>query len=41
MKPGQCFYCIKDATYFDIVTDDEKYLVADVCQDHLEMGLSS
>lgn len=41
MKPGPCFYCNKDAQYFDVVTDNEKYIVSDVCEDHLEMGLSS
>lgn len=41
MKPGQCFYCENDAAYFDVIMDDEEYIVADVCIDHLKMGLSS
>lgn len=41
MKPGQCFYCETDAKYFDVIMDNDDYLVADVCIDHLKMGLSS
>jgi hypothetical protein len=41
MKSGKCFYCEKDATYFDIVMDNEDYIVADVCMGHVAVGLSS
>ena len=41
MNPGQCFYCDNDAAYFDVIMDDEDYLIADVCINHLKMGLSS
>lgn len=37
----KCFYCVSDATYFDIVQKGSKYIVADVCNNHLVMGLSS
>ncbi len=41
MQSGKCFYCDKDAAYFDVIMDDEDYIIADVCIDHLKMGLSS
>ena len=41
MNAGKCFYCDKDASYFDVIMDKNEYLVADVCIDHLKMGLSS
>lgn len=41
MNQSKCFYCDKTAAYFDVIMDDEEYLVADVCMDHLKMGLSS
>jgi hypothetical protein len=41
MKSGKCFYCDKDAAYFDVIMDNNDYLIADVCIDHLKMGLSS
>lgn len=41
MKSGSCVYCEQDAKYFDIVLNNDDYIVADVCEDHLEMGLSS
>ena len=41
MNPGKCFYCDKEASYFDVIMDDENYMIADVCIDHLKMGLSS
>ncbi len=41
MKLGKCVYCKEDAKYFDVVLNNDDYIVADVCEDHLEMGLSS
>jgi len=41
MAAGKCFYCKKDAIYFDVIMDNDEYIVADVCLDHLKMGLSS
>lgn len=41
MKSGKCFYCQKDATHFDTVVNNKDYIVADVCLDHLAVGLSS
>ena len=41
MNQSKCFYCDNDASYFDVIMDNEEYLVADVCMDHLKMGLSS
>jgi hypothetical protein len=39
MNKSKCFFCDSDATHFDIVVNNEKYIVADVCLDHLSMGL--
>jgi len=36
-----CFYCDKKATHFDIVVNQKDYIVADVCEKHLSLGLSS
>jgi len=41
MKSGSCFFCNKKATHYDIVVDHSDYVVADVCLDHLSMGLVS
>lgn len=41
MKESKCFFCEKTAAYFDIVQTDSKYIIADVCNNHLVMGLSS
>jgi hypothetical protein len=41
MKKGKCFYCDNDATYFDVVQNEKKYLIADVCDQHVVVGLSS
>jgi len=41
MNQSKCFYCDNNAAYFDVIMDDEEYLVADVCMDHLKLGLSS
>jgi hypothetical protein len=41
MKSGKCVYCEKDAKYFDVILDNEEYIIADVCDHHLKMGLSS
>jgi hypothetical protein len=41
MEKSKCFFCHKDATHFDIVVNNDDYIVADVCLDHLSMGLMS
>jgi hypothetical protein len=41
MKESKCFFCDKTAAYFDVVQKDSEYIVADVCNGHLVMGLSS
>lgn len=41
MNKTKCFYCVNEATHFDIVQKDSKYLIADVCNSHLVVGLSS
>jgi len=41
MNKSKCFFCEKDATHYDVVVDHADYIVADVCLDHLSMGLVS
>lgn len=41
MKEYKCFFCEKEATHFDIVVNHSEYIVADVCLNHLSMGLVS
>jgi hypothetical protein len=41
MKESRCFFCDKVATHFDVVMKDSEYIVADVCNGHLVIGLSS
>ena len=41
MNESKCFFCKKTALYYDVVVDHEEYVVADVCLDHLSMGLVS
>ena len=41
MNNAKCFFCDKDATHYDVVVDQAEYIVADVCLDHLSMGLVS
>lgn len=41
MEKSKCFFCSKDATHYDVVVDHADYIVADVCLDHLSMGLVS
>lgn len=41
MTKYKCFFCDKDATHYDIVVNHAEYVVADVCFDHLSMGLVS
>lgn len=41
MNKSKCFFCEKDATHYDIVVSHAKFVVADVCLDHLSMGLIS
>lgn len=40
MKNTKCFYCDKKATHFDVVQNGDDYLVADVCDLHVAIGLS-
>lgn len=41
MKESKCFFCDNKAAYFDVVQTDSSFVVADVCNSHLVMGLSS
>lgn len=41
MKTSKCFFCEKDATHYDVVVEHEKYIVADVCLNHLSMSLTA
>ena len=41
MKKNKCFFCEKDATHYDVVVNHSEYVVADVCLDHLSIGLVS
>lgn len=41
MTAGKCFYCEEDAVYFDVIMNNDEYIIADVCFNHLKMGLSS
>ena len=41
MNKYKCFFCDKEATHYDVVVKHTKYIVADVCFDHLSMGLVS
>lgn len=41
MKQYKCFFCDKTATHYDVVLNNSDYVVADVCLDHLSMGLVS
>jgi hypothetical protein len=41
MNKTKCFFCDKEAAYLDVVVNHADYIVADVCEKHLQMGLSS
>ena len=41
MNESKCFFCEKGATHYDVVVDNLKYIVADVCLTHLSVALSS
>jgi hypothetical protein len=41
MNKTKCFFCDEDAAYLDVVVNHADYVVADVCNKHLTMGLSS
>lgn len=41
MKKSQCFFCNKEATHYDVVIEHSDFVIADVCLDHLSMGLIS
>jgi hypothetical protein len=34
MKKTNCFFCDKEAIYYDVVVDNDEYIVADVCSKH-------
>jgi hypothetical protein len=41
MEKYKCFFCEKTATHYDVVVEHSDYIIADVCLDHLSMGLVS
>jgi len=41
MNKNKCFFCEEEATHFDIVVNHSEFIVADVCLEHLSMGLVS
>lgn len=41
MKKQLCYFCEKEATHYDVVLNHADFIVADVCLDHLSMGLVS
>jgi hypothetical protein len=41
VKSGDCFFCNQKATHYDVIVDHSDYVIADVCLDHLSMGLVS
>ena len=40
-KTDICFYCDNEAIYTQVVKDGKRYIFAEVCKKHLEMGLSA
>ena len=34
MNKTKCFFCDKEAIYYDVVVDNQEYIVADVCAKH-------
>jgi hypothetical protein len=41
MERSKCFFCEQDATHYDVVVKHADFIVADVCLDHLSIGLTS
>lgn len=41
MNNSKCFFCEKNATHYDVVINNSKYIVTDVCLTHLSIALSS
>lgn len=41
MNKTKCFFCDQEAEYLDVVVNHLDYIVADVCNKHIEIGLSS
>lgn len=41
MKNSKCFFCEKEATHWDALVNQEECIIADVCLDHLSIGLVS
>ena len=39
MEKYKCFFCDQEATHYDIVVSHAQFIVADVCLNHLSMGL--
>lgn len=34
MNKSSCFFCEKEAVYYDVVVDKGGYIIADVCSSH-------
>lgn len=41
MKKHKCFFCEKEALYYDVVLNNKDYIIADVCQDHMSIEFVS
>ncbi len=41
MKKDKCFLCDKEAAYYDVVINNDTYIVADVCPDHFSQEFVS
>lgn len=41
MEKSKCFYCEKDAIFYDVVLNNNKYIVSDVCSDHFSVEFVS
>lgn len=41
MEKHKCFFCENNATHYDVVFNNFKYFIADVCLVHLSIGLVS
>lgn len=41
MDKPKCFFCDKQATHYDVVLAHADFVVADVCFNHLSVGLSA
>ena len=41
MNKTKCFFCDQEATYYDVVVNDDNYIVADVCSNHFSQEFVS